>query len=309
MAKYWKSKTILAKIEPTYGVDPTPTGAANAILAEDVSYTPMEGEWIKRNVEHTWFGAKPGVGTAYRSTLTFSVPMVGSGSLGVAPGWAPLIRACGVAQVVTAGVKVEYAPITDAPESATLYFDIDGTKHVMLGARGTVMFKLGASGIPMLQFTLTSLFTVPAEAAKPTPDYTQFVDPEAASKANTPTFTIGGAAFILRDFELDLGNDVQPRMLIGQESIIIADREETLKVQVEAVALDVYDPFTVCKSSTRQAIVLAHGTVNGRKVRFDLPTCQQQMPTYQEQQGILEWPLTFTPLPTAGNDQWKITLT
>jgi hypothetical protein len=126
-----------------------------------------------------------GVGTAYRSTLTFSVPMVGSGSLGVAPGWAPLIRACGVAQVVTAGVKVEYAPITDAPESATLYFDIDGTKHVMLGTRGTVMFKLGASGIPMLQFTLTSLFTVPAEAAKPTPDYTQFVDPEAASKANT----------------------------------------------------------------------------------------------------------------------------
>jgi hypothetical protein len=89
MAKYWKSKTILAKIEATYGVDPTPTGAANAILAEDVSYTPMEGEWIKRNVERTWFGAKPGVGTAYRSTLTFSVPMVGSGSLGVAPGWAP----------------------------------------------------------------------------------------------------------------------------------------------------------------------------------------------------------------------------
>lgn len=309
MAKYWKSKTILAKIEAGYGTDPTPTGAANAILAEDVTFTPMEGDWIKRNVERTWFGAKPGVGASFRSTLTFSVPMVGSGVLGTAPGWAPLIRACGVAQVVTAGVKVEYAPITDSPESATLYFDIDGTKHVMLGTRGTVMFKLSASGIPMLQFTLTSLFTVPTEAAKPTPDYTQFVDPEVASKANTPTFTIGGAAFVLRDFELDLGNDVQPRMLIGQESIIIADREETLKVQVEAVALNVYDPFTVCKAGTKQAIVLAHGTVAGRKTRFDLPTCQQQMPTYQEQQGILEWPLTFTPLPTAGNDQWKITLT
>jgi hypothetical protein len=309
MAKYWKSKTILAKIEAIYGTDPTPTGAANAILAEDVTYTPMDGEWVKRNVERPYFGAKPGVGTGFRSTLTFSVPMVGSGSLGVAPGWAPLIRACRAAQVVTAGVKVEYAPITDAPESCTLYFDIDGTKHVMLGTRGTWVLKLDASGIPMITFTLTSLFTVPVEAAKPTPDYSQFVDPEVASKSNTPTFTIGGTPFILRNFELDLGNDVQPRMLVGQESIIIADGEESLKVQVEAVPLTTYDPFTVCKAGTKQAIALAHGTVIGRKTRIDLPSCQQQMPTYQEQQGILEWPLTFTPLPTTGNDQWKITLT
>lgn len=309
MAKFWKSKTLLAKIEATYGTDPTPTGAADAILAQDVTYTPMDGDWVKRNVERPYFSANPGLGTGFRSQITFSVDAIGASALGTAPGWGVLMRACGAAQVLTASTKVEYNPITDSPESCTLYLDIDGTKHVMLGSRGTWTAKLGAGAIPMINFTLTSLFTVPVEAAKPVPDYTKFQAPDVANKQNTPTFTMGGLSFVLRDFELDLANDIQPRMLIGQEQILIADREETLKVQVEAVPMSTFDPFTAAKNSTNQAIVLQHGTVATRKLRFDLPACQLQMPTYQEQQNILEWPLTLTPLPVSGNDQWKITLT
>lgn len=309
MPKYWKSKTILAKDEVTYGIDPVPTGAANAILASDVTFTPMEGDWVKRNYERRFFGSRPGLGAAFRSMLTFSVELVGSGAAGTAPGWGPLLRACGVAEVITAGVSVEYSPITDGPESATLYFDVDGTKHVMLGARGNVVFKVDANGIPMLTFTFTSLFTVPTEAAKPTPVYTAFQAPQVASKANTPTFTIGAVPFTMRSFELDMANDVQPRMLVGQEAILIVDRDETLKVQVEAVALGTYDPFTTAKNNVLKAIQLVHGTVAGRIVTLDLPSSQQQMPAYQEQQGILEWPLTFSPLPVAGDDQWTLTLT
>jgi hypothetical protein len=48
--------------------------------------------------------------------------------------------------------------------------------------------------------------------------------------------------------------------------------------------------------------------VVGRKFQLDLPSCQQLLPSYQEQSGIAEWP-TFAPLPTTGNDDWKITLT
>ena len=309
MSKYWKSKTILAKVETTYGTDATPTGAANAILCSDVTFTPMEGDWVKRNYERRYFGGRPGLGAAFRSILTFSVELVGSGTAGTAPGWGPLLRACGIAEVVTAATKVEYTPVTDAPESVTLYFDVDGTKHVMLGTRGTVVFKVDANGIPMMTFTLTSLFTVPTEAAKPTPDYSTFKAPQVAIKTNTPTFTIGGTAFIMRSFELDMANDVQPRMLVGQEAILIVDRDETLKTQIEAVALTTYDPFTIANNNTLQAIQLVHGVGAGLISTFDLPSAQQQMPTYQEQQGILEWPLTFSALPVDGDDQWKITLT
>lgn len=310
--KYWKSKTILCKPEAAgagYAVDANPTGAANAILASDVTFSPMEGDWVKRNYERRFFGAKPGLGASFRSVLTLSVEAAPSGTPGTAPGWGPLLRACGVAQVVTANTSVEYTPITDSPESATLYFDVDGTLHKMLGTRGNVVLSLSASGIPMFKFTLTSLFTLPEEATKPTPDYSQFKAPEVASKANTPTFTINGIPLVMRSFELDLANDVQPSFLVNQEDILIVDRDETLKVQVRAVPLGTYNPFTIAKSGTLQPIVLGHGTAAGKRLGLTLPSSQQQLPSYQEQQNILEWPLTFSPLPVAGDDQWKLTLT
>lgn len=310
MAKFWRSKTILAKLETTYGVDTTPTGAANAMLVSDVSFSPMDGEDVSRNLERTYFGAQSSLPVGLRSQLTFSIELVGSGTAGTAPAWGPLMRACGAAQVITAGTKVEYTPVTDNPESCSIYFDVDGTKHVMLGTRGTWVYRINAQGIPVLVFTMTGLFSLPAEAPKPVPVYTAFQAPQIASTANTPTFTVGGVALKLRSFEVTLGNVITPRLLIGYEGILITDRNEQLAARVEAEALTVYNPFTKAHAATTEAIVLAHGTVAGKRVQFDAPyAVVQRLTGYENQDGILEWPLTYSLLPSAGNDQWKITLT
>jgi hypothetical protein len=79
-------------------------------------------------------------------------------------------------------------------------------------------------------------------------------------------------------------------MLVGTEAVRIVDHECVLKTQVEAVALTTYDPYTIAKAQTKQAIALLHGTVVGRKFQLDLPSCQQLLPSYQEQSGIAEWP-------------------
>lgn len=310
MAKFWKSKTLLAKIESVYGTDPTPTGAANAILATEVSFSPMEGTDVARNLERTYFGADDSVPAELRAVITFTVELVGSGSLGVAPGWGPLLRACAVAEVITATTRVEYTPVTDNAESVTLYFDVDGTQQRMRGTRGTAVLSLGSSGIPKAVFTMTGLFSVPTEAAKPTVDYALFQAPQIGSTQNTPVFTIGGITFPMREFSLDLANEVQPRILIGQEAILITGRNERLSVTVEAVPVTTYSPVALAQSKVPQAIALQHGTVVGRKVGLTLPSAiPQRLSGYQESQGILEWPLVFSPQPTAGNDQWKITLT
>lgn len=309
MAKKWKSKTILAKMETAYGVDPTPTGALNAILASDVSFTPMEADWVTRNVERRHMGAQPGLGTSFRSMLTLSVELVGSGTAGTAPGWDVLLRACAAARVITADTSVEYTPVTDGHESATLYFDVDGTLHKMLGTRGTAVLTVNAAGVPVLTFTLTSLFTMPAEQPKLTPNYSAFRAPQAANKANTPTFTIGAVPFIMRSFSLTMNNDVQGRFLVGQEEILIVDKNEAVAVQVEAKALNVYNPYAMAQADTLQPIALVHGTVEGRIVSIDLPHAQQQTPGFTQEQNIVEWPLTFSPQPQLGDDQWKITLT
>lgn len=305
----WKSKTLLAKIETTYGTDPTPTGAANAVLAMNVSINPMEGQDVKRDVERPYFGADPTIPAGVHTTLEFDVELVGSGTLGTAPAWGPLLRMCSVAEVITAGTKVEYNPITNNPESGTIYFQADTTRHLLTGVRGTAQIKLSAQGIPMIHFVMIGLYSTPTEQAIPTVSFTAWQAPQIASKLNTPTFTIGGAAFVLRDLSIDLGNQVEPRMLIGSESIQVTDKDESISVTVEAVPVTTYNPYTIAQNQTLQALQLIHGTVAATRVKFDATSIQQARPTgYQANQNIIEWPLKFTPLPTAGNDQWKITL-
>lgn len=306
---FWKTKTLLAKIETTYGTDSGPTAAANAILASNVSLNPMEGQDVPRNIERANFGAQEQIPVGLFSTLTF-VELQASGTLGTAPGWGPLMRMCSVAQVVTSLTKVEYTPITDGQESGSIYMAIDTNRHVLLGSRGSFVITLNAQGIPVMRFTMTGLFAVPTTVAKVNPVLTAFLGPLVATKANTPTFTIGAVPMILRSFEFNRGADVQGRFLIGDESIRIVNAEESLKATVEAPALATYNPFTIAQNRTLQAIALVHGTVAGLRVKLDFATAQQKRPAGLENaQDVLEYPLDFVPLPgAAGNDQWKITL-
>ncbi|MES2754880.1 MAG: phage tail tube protein [Pseudomonadota bacterium] len=306
----WKSKIVLAKMETVYGTDPVPTGAANAMLMTDLELRPMEGDTISRNLEQPYLGGQASLQTGIHVVLTGSVELQGSGTLGTPPGWGPLLRMCAVAEVITAATKVEYSPVTDAHESGALYFHIGPTRHIITGARGTAVLTANAQGIPTLRFTLTGLFTTPLDQAAPTIDVSLFKKPDVVSNANTPLFTIGGAAFVYRNFSFDLGNDVQRRFLVGVERIVIVDRAERIGVSVEAVPIATYNPYTIANAGTLQAIALTHGTVAGKRVKLAAAQAEQQrIAGFENNQNVLEWPLAFAPLPTsAGNNQWKITL-
>ena len=307
----WKSKIILVKPEAGYAVDAAPTGASNAMLLTDVQLQPMEGDDVSRNLELPYLGAQGSVPTGLRAVLTGSFELVGSGTAGEPPAWGPMLRACAVAEVITADTSVEYVPVSDDHESVSIHFHIGPSRHVLLGARGTATISLNAQGIPVGKVTMTGLFTLPADQARPAIDLSQFQVPQAATKANTPVFTIGGAPFVLRSYELNLGNDVQPRLLVGTERIIIVDRAEKLTATVEAVPYATYNPFAIARDRTQQEIVIEHGTIAGRTVAINIGQAEQDRPGgLGQSQNIVEWGLSFTPIPTsAGNDQWSITLT
>lgn len=311
----WRSKIILAKPETTYGVDPTPTGAANAILMTDVELRPMEGQDISRNLERPFLGAQETIPAGLHAVLTGSVELVGSGETGVAPAWGPLMRACGIAEVVTpddtpGDGTVEYTPVSDDHESAGLHFHIGPTRHVILGSKGTAVITVNAQGIPTARFTLTGLFATPADQARPTVDLSAFQVPQIASNANTPTFTLGGVSMVLRELGFNLGNDVQQRLLIGRETIEIVDRNEQITARVEALPLADFNPFSEAATSQRNALVLEHGTTAGKRFKLEAPQCTlARLSGYEQQQNVLEWPLALSPQPTDGDDQWTITLT
>lgn len=302
---------LLAKIEVTYGTDPTLTGAANAILAQDITIRPMEGEDVPRNLIQAYLGGQATIPAGLRVVIEFSTELAASGAAGTAPGWGPLLRACGCAQTIVAATSVTYNPITDSMESLYLKFWLGTTLHAIKGARGDATIGVNAQGIPSIRWTFTGLWVAPVDAAAATPTMTGFIKPLIGSAVNTPTFTINAVAMVLRSWSLKLGNKVEPRLLIGRENILIVDRAEALDAVVEVQPLGTFDPFSLANAQTLVAANIVHGITAGNIITIGAPTAQIKRPTsYQNNQGVAERPLNLSPLPSAaGNDQFSIALT
>lgn len=310
MSLNWKEKVLLVKTEATYGTDAAPTGANNAVLAQDVQLKPMEGTDVSRDLELPYFGADATISTELMSEISFDVELAPSGTAGTAPAWGPLLRACGMAETVSAGVSVIYNPITQNPESATIHLHISGTRYVMLGARGTVRFDLQAQAVPKMRFTFKGLFVKPTEAAYPAATLTAWKKPQVVTMGNTPTFEIGGVALVMRSFMLNLNNQIEGRFLVGKEEVKIGDRQESVETTVEALPLTTFDPFQRALDQSATALQLVHGTGAGRIATLDIPAAQMQRPQGLSQaQSVKEWPLRLVPLPQSGNDQFTLTLT
>ena len=305
----WDKKIILVELEGSYGTDATPDGA-DAILAVEGSITPMEGNDVSRNLELPWLGADATIPAELHVKVSFKVELQGSGTAGTAPGWGKLMRMCACAEVVSAGVSVAYNPVTDGHESGSLYFYVGSTLHKLLGARGNVKLSVTAQGVPYLEFEFTGLFVKPAEATRPTPALSAFQDPTLATSANTPTFTIDGTSFVLRQMMLDLGNQVENRFLIGSEGVHITGKQEALTCTVEAQPITSFDPYALAQAQTQVPVVLTHGTVAGKIATLNVPSAQmQRVQGLENTQNVTEWPLRLVPLPVAGNDQFTLTLT
>lgn len=302
---------LLAKPEATYGVDPTLTGNANAILAKNVSIRPMEGEDVPRNLIRSYLSGEATIPAGLRGVLEFDTELVGSGTAGVVPGWGVLARGAGCAEVIEADESVTYSPISEGMESLYLKFWLHSTLHAFAGARGSGIVNVDAQNIPFVRWTFTGLWLDPAEVARPAISVAAFKKPAVAAKANTPTFTVNGTTLVMRSTRFDLGCRVEPRLMANEEQIIISDRAETADIVVEATPLSAFNPYNLAKLQTQVPLAIAHGTEAGKIVTINAPNCQLRRPTgVQDNQGIAEWPLSLAPLPTdAGNDQFSIVLT
>lgn len=318
MALAWKSKILLAKLEASYGVDPVLV-AGNGVLMTNLQIRPLQGEDVSRDLERPFMGAQEQIPAGLHVVLSGRIELVPSGTAGVPPAWGPMLRMLGCSETIVPDTSVIYRPVSDGHESGHLKFWIGGagtgtgTLHQAGGVRGDGVLRFPAQGIPYLEVTLTGLYNAVVEAARVLPTLSGFKRPRVVSKANTPSFSIDGEAFVMRSFALNLRNQVEPRLLVGLEEVIIVDRADQITTQVEAKPVTSYDPYAAAladEDATLVPITIVHGTTPGFVLTLTAPNCQQQRPEgYQQNQGIAEWALSFAALPSAlGNDQWSLTL-
>ena len=97
-----RRRLLASKIETTYATDPVPTGAANAILVSDLELTPQDADFADRALIRPYLGRSEQLPAGIRAMVKAGVELQGSGTAGTAPGWGPLLRACGFAETTLA---------------------------------------------------------------------------------------------------------------------------------------------------------------------------------------------------------------
>lgn len=304
--RFFQNRAIMAKIDVTYGVDPTPTGAANAMQAVNVTFNPSVGEEVSRDLLLSYMGHQGVILVGSYATLTFDIEIAGSGTAGTPPACGPLLRACALQEVITAATDVKYKPISTLQESVTIYINVDGVNHILLGCRGNLKFGFTPKGIPRFTFDMTGLLGTIADIPKPALTLTAFKKPVPVSKANT-TFSLHGLTGACEGVTFDLGNQIEPRFLIGAESIEHVDRQMTGSAVMEAVLLAQKNWFQIADSHTTGVLALQHGLQAGNIFKADAGAIQIGRPSYGETQKIINNTLPLMALPTVGNDEVTLT--
>lgn len=322
MSRVTRNTVVLAKMEVTYGTDSVPTGAANAMLCSQPRITPLNSNNIDRDLTRPYIGGSEQLVGTRSVQCEIVVEIAGSGTAGLAPAFGPLLRCCALAQVVTAGTRVDYTPITDNQESVTLYWYDSGVLHKLTGARGNAQLRMNSGERPELAFTLQGLHSLPTAATPGTVDFSAFRTPLAVIDANTgdvvfggtvaatgaPAIT-GGTSYPSTGLEIDLGNQVQFTPLLGGETVDITARALDGRVRLSLTAAQEVSLYSVVLDAQLQAVSLLHGTAAGNRVLVHQPTVQLYEPTKEDLNGKRMIGYRTRGVPTAGgggNDELRL---
>ncbi len=263
----FERKAMLTKIESSYGTDPAPSGAANAVLLRNLDIDIAVGDRIPRDVLRSGLGQVAQFLVGRRVTMTCTVDLAGSGTAGIAPPYGPLLRSCAMAETVTADTKVDYTPIDSGFESVSNWFNLEGMRTKMVGVRGSAKAQLQKGKLPTIALQLTGLWTSDDASAYPSQTLTAWKDPVPVTKANTPTFTLDSQAVVASAFELDLGVNTEYRELINLKEIAVLDRLPALTATFEELPLGTKNYFAMM-GGTPIALDLVHGTTAGNIVEI-----------------------------------------
>jgi hypothetical protein len=249
-----------------------------------------------------------------RVVVTFEIEYSGSGTAGTAPRYGRLLKACGFSETIVASTSVTYAPVSASFSSVTMYFSLDGVRHIVTGARGTFTINLNANQIPVLSFTMTGQYNAPTDTADPAVTFGAQASPQIFNDTNTTAFTLfASSAIPLQSCTLDVGNEVVYRELVNSsKEVSIVNRTGSGTLVTEMVTLATKDFFANAVAGTTGAFSIVHGTNAGNIITLATAAGGVSLggPTYSEDTGVVMLNLPYTLVPTSsGNDEFTLAYT
>ncbi len=301
----WRKLAMLHKLEATYGTDAAPL-AADAIIGSNVTFTPIEGQEVSRDLLLPYMGNQGVVLAGIYARVEFDIEIAGAGAAGTVPKYGSVLRVSGMSETIEADESVTYDIVEDAVESGSLYFVSDKVQHVLLGGQASIAPSFVPSAIPHYRVTYLGLLgTITDVGAMPAVSMAGWTTPLHVSKANT-TMTLHGWSSVAESLSIDLGNTLTPRFLIGDEKILISDRSSTGTAVVEARALSEINWFDRALNRTRGPLSLIHGKTAGNIVEVNAPAIEVGRPTQGQTNGIINYSLPLSLCPVTGLDELQI---
>lgn len=309
MAKSTRNTVILAKAQAARGQAAAPTGAADAMLVQNVQHTPIAADMVSRNLIRPYFGNSQQLPAGAHVELSFDVEIAGAGAAGTAPQWGRLLTACLFSETLTEGETAVYAPTSVQPTAPlTIFYYLDGLLHQMTDAVGSVSFSVAAGAIPTMSFKWMGVYQPVTDTPLPAnTDFSKFLTPVLPSTAQT-TWALQGYTGPLQSVSLDMANSLNWFQLIGEEGAEVDDRAPAGKIVMELPGVAQKDWWTAAKDATLGALQIVHGTTAGNIIQFDAPAVQFGNPTYSDtnNKAFLNGDLTLSPV--NGNDELIITV-
>lgn len=297
----FRKKTLLAKIETTYGTDSTPVGATNAIQTSELTISPMEAETLQPSLDKENLGADPGTLVGKHVKVTFKVPLAGSGTAGDAPAFGPLLIACGYTETVDGVIDVRYTPTDDAA-SITLKFKHDKVLHTITGARGTLKITAVQRQYAWLEFEFIGLYTQPVhQGTSLNPIVTAFQKP-VPFRASTAEFELFGQVLRLRSLTINGGQSNGFFECSSGESIQLEDRQGSFEAKFVEPEVSSYNIWAAIDADTLGLLEYTHGTAAGNIVEVIAHKAQITSVSREDDQGNMVLSVSG-PMARVGTDE------
>lgn len=316
--RYERNTAVLFKQETVYNTDPVPVPGTDAVLLRKFS-CKQELKYVNNPEIRPYFGGGVDlVGAAFVSG-SCEVALGGSGAAGTAPQWGKFLRAAAFAEAITAGVRVDYTPISTALESGTIYYYDDGVLKKITGLRCNITsIKMEFGDVPVLGVSFIGIDGGDTAVVSPAVTLTAWKTPVPINTANSGMLTIGctysagalvgGATFTSKGLSLSLGGKVGYMDLLGGESVDFTDRDVKGKITLDLSAAQEITNLGLAKASTLQGVGLVHGTVAGAKLLAFMPNVQLKNPAKGVLNGkrVITYDLNSVPTVGTGNDELRL---
>ncbi len=212
--------------------------AADAFEAFDITLDIDDPALERNTTTKILQKSTPAMGGMLMSS-SFSVYLKGSGAAGTAPAFGDALQSCWLKETVTGSTSVAYvtSSTTSEAETATVKQFLDGKYKTAKGCVHNLTISGEAGGLVTCTFEGNGIFEASGDLALLSPTYQTTVPQACINTSLTFSGPDNAGTIILAGFELNLNNEIIPRMSInaaqGVQNYFIGGRNVQLTVEPE----------------------------------------------------------------------------